>query len=99
MKTPLVNLPASSGTTPTCPGETEGPAHSATGSRDVGSALAEGRRRGGYQPQTAGHDPEAMKAAVRCAEIVILAVPWLSLDDVLGVIRGDLATRIVVDVT
>jgi len=40
-----------------------------------------------------------MKAAVRGAEIVILAVPWLSLDDVLAVIRDDLATRIVVDVT
>ena len=72
---------------------------SIVGTGHVGSALAEGLRRVGYQPQTAGHDPEAMKAAVRGAEIVILAVPWLSLDDVLGVIRGDLATRIVVDVT
>ena len=69
------------------------------GTGHVGSALAEGLRRVGYQPQTAGHDREAMKAAVRGAEIVILAVPWVSLDDALGVIGEDLATRIVVDVT
>jgi predicted dinucleotide-binding enzyme len=69
------------------------------GTGHVGSALAEGLRRVGYQPQTAGHDREAMKAAVRSAEIVILAVPWVSLDDALGVVGEDLATRIVVDVT
>jgi len=69
------------------------------GTGHVGSALAEGLHRVGYQAQTAGHDPEAMKAAVRGAEIVILAVPWTALDDVIGVVGEDLATRIVVDVT
>lgn len=69
------------------------------GTGHVGSALAEGLRRVGYQPQTAGHDREAMRTAVRGAELVILAVPWISLDDVLGIIAEDLATKIVIDVT
>jgi predicted dinucleotide-binding enzyme len=72
---------------------------SIVGTGHVGSALAEGLRRVGYQPRTAGHDREAMKAAVRDAEIVFLAVPWTSLDDALGTIGGELASRIVVDVT
>jgi 8-hydroxy-5-deazaflavin:NADPH oxidoreductase len=72
---------------------------SIVGTGHVGSALAEGLRRVGYQPRTAGHDRDAMKAAARDAEIVFLAVPWTSLDDVLGIIGEDLASRIVVDVT
>jgi len=72
---------------------------SIVGTGHVGSALAEGLRRVGYEPRTAGHDREAMKAAAREAEIVFLAVPWRSLDDVLGIIGEDLASRIVVDVT
>jgi 8-hydroxy-5-deazaflavin:NADPH oxidoreductase len=69
------------------------------GEGHVGSALARGLKRGGYEVRTAGDDKAAVRDTVGWAEVVILAVPFGALDDVVRTAGEALAGKTVVDVT
>lgn len=69
------------------------------GDGNVGSALERGLTRVGHQVKTTGNDPARMVEIATWGELVILAVPWLALDDVLGKIGTSLQGKIVVDVS
>lgn len=69
------------------------------GKGHVGSALARGLERAGNEIRTAGRDKEATASVADWAELVILAVPFGQLDDVVAVAGDKLAGKTVVDVT
>ncbi len=69
------------------------------GSGNVGSALARGLRRGGSEVRVAGRDKAAIRATAAWADVVLLAVPFGALDDVVGNAGASLAAKTVVDVT
>jgi 8-hydroxy-5-deazaflavin:NADPH oxidoreductase len=69
------------------------------GSGNVGSALARGLERAGHEVQTAGRDHAAIRAIATSAEIVLLAVPFGAIDDVVAGAGKALAGKIVIDIT
>lgn len=69
------------------------------GRGNVGSALARGLARTYSQVEAVGRDHAAQRAAAAKAEVVILAVPFPALDDVLRHVGPALAGKIVVDAT
>ncbi len=69
------------------------------GSGNVGSALARGLKRAGHEVQTAGRDHAAIRATASWAEIVLLAVPFGAIDDVVAGAGETLAGKTVIDVT
>ncbi len=69
------------------------------GSGNVGSALARGLKRAGHEVRMAGRDPAAIRATASWAEIVLLAVPFGAIDDVVAGAGEALAGKAVVDVT
>lgn len=69
------------------------------GKGKVGSAVKRGLERAGYQVRIVGKDPMGVGEAAEWAEIVILAVPFAALDDVVREIRQRINGKTVVDVT
>ena len=69
------------------------------GNGNVGSALARGLSRTYSNVQSVGNDKAAQQQAVKNAEVVILAVPFSALDDVIKNLGGALDGKVVVDVT
>jgi predicted dinucleotide-binding enzyme len=69
------------------------------GQGNVGSALKRGLERAGHDVMTAGHDERAVHAIATWADVIVLAVPYAALDDVLRETDGALDGKIVVDVT
>jgi 8-hydroxy-5-deazaflavin:NADPH oxidoreductase len=69
------------------------------GEGNVGSALARGLKRAGYEVRTAGNEKPAIRDTAGWAEIVLLAVPFGALDDVVQTAGEALAGKTVVDVT
>ncbi len=69
------------------------------GEGNVGSALARGLDRAGYDVRKVGNDPEKIGEMVDWADVVLLAVPFEAIDDVLGTVGDALADKIVVDAT
>ena len=67
------------------------------GDGNVGSALARGLKRAGYDVQTTG--TEKVKETAAWGEIVILAIPFGAIDDVLKSMGDAIDGKIVVDVT
>jgi 8-hydroxy-5-deazaflavin:NADPH oxidoreductase len=68
------------------------------GRGNVGKALQAGAQRAGYETRMVGHDGGAKEAAA-WGDIVILAVPFMSLDTVIGEIGSSLGGKVVVDAT
>ncbi len=69
------------------------------GDGNVGGALARGLARAGHQVKAVGKDRAAMRETASWAEIVLLAVPFGALDDVVREAGDALAGKTVVDVT
>src|SRR5690606_1149606 len=69
------------------------------GNGNVGSALGRGLERGGQKVQRVGHDMKAVRDCAEQADIVMLAVPFEALDEVVEQAGRALAGKTVVDVT
>ena len=69
------------------------------GDGNVGSALARGLTRAGHDIRTAGKDAEAIRGAAAWGEVVLLAVPFGAIDDVVKTAGGALSGKTIVDVT
>jgi len=69
------------------------------GDGNVGSALARGLQRGGHEVRAVGNDKAAIRDTAGWAEIVLLAVPFGAIDDVVKTAGEALAGKPLVDVT
>lgn len=69
------------------------------GNGNVGSALERGLSRAKYEARTVGHDKDAIRKTAEWADVLILAVPFGALDDVVRTIGSAADNKPVVDVT
>ena len=69
------------------------------GDGNVGGALARGLRRIGHEVKTTGNDSNRVVEIAGWGEIVILAVPWLALDQVIPAIAGGVQGKVLIDVS
>jgi predicted dinucleotide-binding enzyme len=69
------------------------------GKGNVGSALTRGLARSYSQVQAVGNDKDAQRQAAAQAEVVIIAVPFPAIDDVVKHAGPALAGKVVVDAT
>jgi len=69
------------------------------GDGKVGSALARGLKRSGSEVRSTGSDAAAIRDTAGWAELVIVAVPFGAIDDVIEAAGNALAGKAVVDVT
>jgi predicted dinucleotide-binding enzyme len=69
------------------------------GDGNVGSALARGLKRAGHEVRAVGEDPAAIRDVAAWGEVVILAVPFGAIDDVVKTAGEALSGKTVVDVT
>lgn len=69
------------------------------GNGNVGSALAGGLQEAGHEVRAVGNDPEAIRGTADWAQVVLLAVPFGALEEVVVTARDALAGKTVVDVT
>jgi predicted dinucleotide-binding enzyme len=69
------------------------------GDGNVGSALARGLKRVGHEVRTTGKDKSAVRETAAWAQIVIFAVPFAAVDDVVQTAGPALNDKTVVDVT
>ncbi len=69
------------------------------GDGNVGSALARGLKRAGWDVRTTGKDPQQVRDTGAWAQLVVLAVPYGALDDTLRELGDTIHGKTVVDVT
>ncbi len=69
------------------------------GDGKVGSSLARGLGRAGHTVRAVGNDKAAVRDVAGWAEVVVLAVPFAALDDVVATAAEALGGKTVVDVT
>ena len=69
------------------------------GDGNVGSALARGLARAGQEVRSVGNDKGAIREAASWGDVVLLAVPFGAIDDVVRDAGEALAGKTVVDVT
>ncbi len=69
------------------------------GEGNVGSALARGLSRGGHEVRAVGRDKAVVRATASWADIVLLAVPFGALDEIIAEVRESVAGKTVIDVT
>ncbi len=69
------------------------------GNGNVGSALGRGLNRAGHEVRGVGSDKAAIRETASWAEVVLLAVPFGALDEVVAEIRESVADKAVIDVT
>jgi len=69
------------------------------GDGNVGSALARGIKRAGHEVQVVGSEKQLIGATAAWAEVVVLAVPFGAIDDVVRAAGDALAGKTLVDVT
>jgi predicted dinucleotide-binding enzyme len=69
------------------------------GDGNVGSALARGLKRAGHEVRAVGNDDAAIRDAATSAELVVVAVPFGAIDDVVKSAGKFLEGKTVVDVT
>ena len=69
------------------------------GNGNVGSTLARGLEHAGYAVRTVGSDPAKINETGEWAEVVILAVPYGAVDDVIRELGGSIQDKTLVDVT
>src|SRR5690349_15478699 len=69
------------------------------GDGHVGSALARGWQRAGHEVKAVGNDQKAQKDTAAWGDVVVLAVPFGALDDVVKTLGNALDGKTVVDVT
>ena len=69
------------------------------GKGHVGSALERGLGNGGHQVRSVGKDPDGVREVARDADVVVLAVPFQALDDVVDEMGDAAEGKVLVDVT
>ena len=69
------------------------------GKGNVGQAIQKGLQRAGYELKVAGKDPVKVREAVSWAEVILLAVPYSALDEVIRELGDGIAGKTLVDVT
>jgi predicted dinucleotide-binding enzyme len=69
------------------------------GDGNVGSAIARGLTRAGYEVRAVGKDKVAIRETATWAEIVVLAVPFAAIDDVVKEVGNVVEGKVLVDVT
>jgi predicted dinucleotide-binding enzyme len=69
------------------------------GKGNVGAALERGTRRAGHEVRTVGRDTGAIRETAGWADVVLLAVPFAAIDDVVRTAGEALVGKTVVDVT
>jgi 8-hydroxy-5-deazaflavin:NADPH oxidoreductase len=69
------------------------------GDGKVGSALARGLKRGDHEVRAVGNDGAVIRDTAASAELVVIAVPFGAIDDVLKAAADVLAGKTVLDVT
>jgi len=69
------------------------------GDGNVGSALARGLKREGHEVRAVGKDPAAIRETAKWGDVILLAVPFGAIDDVVKDAGESLAGKTVVDVT
>lgn len=69
------------------------------GEGNVGGALARGLKDVGHEIRTVGNDPSKTRETAEWAQIVLLAVPFEAIDDVIKTAGDVLSDKTVVDVT
>lgn len=69
------------------------------GDGNVGGALARGLTRAGHEVRAVGKDPAAVRDIAGWGEVVIIAVPFGAIDDVVKTAGEVLAAKTVIDVT
>jgi hypothetical protein len=69
------------------------------GDGNVGSALARGLKRAGHEVRAIGNDSAGIRDTATSAELVVVAVPFAAIDEVVEAAGGALAGKTVVDAT
>ena len=69
------------------------------GDGNVGSALARGLKRAGYDVRSVGKDKAALRETASWAEAILLAVPFAAIDDVVREIGSVVEGKVLIDVT
>jgi predicted dinucleotide-binding enzyme len=69
------------------------------GDGNVGSALARGLERAGYDVRAVGNDKAAIRETASWGDIVVLAVPFTVIDDVVKDVAGGVDGKTLIDVT
>jgi predicted dinucleotide-binding enzyme len=69
------------------------------GNGNVGSAIGSGLRRAGYEVQDTGHDPRRVRELAAWGDVIVLAVPFPQVDDVVREMRDGYVGKPLVDVT
>lgn len=69
------------------------------GKGNVGSAIQSGSTQSGYEVKAVGKDPAGIRTAAAWGDLVILAVPFAAVDDVVRVLEDSVQGKVVVDAT
>ncbi len=69
------------------------------GNGNVGSALGRGLNRSGHEVRSVGSDKAAIREIASWANVVLIAVPFGALDEVVAEIRASVVEKTVIDVT
>lgn len=69
------------------------------GDGNVGGALQRGLREGGHDAKAVGDEPDRIRELAESAEVIILAVPFGAIDDVVQTLGGRADGKVLVDVT
>ena len=69
------------------------------GDGNVGGALARGLERAGHEVRAVGKDKNAVRDTASWAEIVVLAVPFAAIDEVVKEVRNAIEGKTLIDVT
>ena len=69
------------------------------GAGHVGTALASGLKRAGHETRAVGRDAAAIRETVAWAGLLVLAVPYAAVDDVVALVARDIEGKTLVDAT
>ncbi len=69
------------------------------GKGNVGSALRRGLERAGYEVKSVGNDSAGVQETAKWGEVIILAVPYLAVDEAIGRMGNAVRGKPLIDVT